>query len=144
MQKMPKPKTEAEIKREMIAKQETNRLRVLIKEVIYPALIEKSESIEDAKMVCTVISTTIGQAVLNFQKDLKVSSLDIPQVSDEKYKRFNEIVDLLKEENVNDAQQLMRGVSDVIDSFIREENNKRPLSELNAELLDPTPIQDEK
>ncbi len=78
---------------------------------------------------------TLRQALLNYDKKVKVSDLEIPEV-DEKFARFKKMTDLLMEESAFDAIELCNGLNDVIDSFLREESTKRKLDSLPATLLD--------
>lgn len=119
----------------MKTQQEVHRFRKFIKEEVYPFLLEHSENIEEAKQMCTVLKMTITQAAMNREKKLLVSELDVPQV-DAKYEKYNQFIKLFLDKTVFDSKQLMEGMSDVIDSFIREENTKRKLSEIKADLLD--------
>jgi len=130
-----KNKTKEELEADIKTQQEVHKFRKFVKEEIYPFLLEHSTSVEDAKMMCQVLKMSIKQAVMNKEKLTPVATLEIPKV-DEKYEKYNQFMKLFLDKTVFEVDQLLEGMSSVIDSFIREENTKRPLSELKAELLD--------
>jgi ornithine carbamoyltransferase len=128
-------KTKEQIQAEMVKAQETKRFRKMVKEVIYPFLIENSTSIENAKMLCSVASVTIEQSFMQDRLTKKVSELEIPEVKDE-YKVYRDLIDIVKDESVRDAAELLSRMADTIDSFVKEQNSKTVLKDLPAELLD--------
>jgi len=119
----------------MKTQEEVKKFRAFIKTEVYPFLLEHSENVEEAKQMCGVLNMTIRQAMMNQEKKFLVSQLDIPEVTD-KYEKYNQFIKLFLDKPVFDATQLLQGLADTIDSFIREENTKKQLSELKAELLD--------
>lgn len=129
-------KSKEQVALDLKNRQEVNRFRLKVKEELYPLLLEKSESIADAKMMLQITKMTIQQSLMAKQKELKVSDLEFPKV-ESKYERFEALMNILKEESVDIAMELCQGMSDAIDSFVKEEHTKRKLSELPAQLLDP-------
>lgn len=130
------PKTKEQISEDIKKQEEVKRFRQKVKQELYPLLLKESESIEDAKMMLQVVKLTIQQSVLQKQKGIKLRELEIPRITEEKFERYNKFMDLLMEENVSVSMELCEGLSNVIDSFIKEENSKRKLTELPATLLD--------
>lgn len=106
-----------------------------MKDQLYPSLLENSTNIEEAKMMLKVTSMTIQQALLNYEKKVMVSDLEIPPVA-AGYEKFTKIMSILTGETARNGLDLCQGMMEAIDSFIREENTSRPLSELKATLLD--------
>lgn len=118
-------------------KEETTRLRKIVKEQIYPLLLEESKSIDDAKIFCSATAIAIKQAFNNRMKELKVEELKLNTMlaeSQEK-ERYEKMFNIIKEETILSALKMVDELPNAIDSFIREEMCKRPLTELKAELL---------
>jgi hypothetical protein len=129
------PKTKDQIAAEMRQQEKVKRFRQKVKQEVYPLLLKSSKSVEDAKMILHVVGMAVQQAVLVKEKELKVSDLEITKAS-EGNERFDAILNLFKDESVRDTIEILSGMRDVIESFVREENTTRPLSKLKATFLD--------
>lgn len=116
---------------------EVDRKRSRVKTELYPFLLEKSKSVEDAKVFCKVIALAIHQSFNNRMKDIKLSELKLDEMvkSNPDFEKYKEVLNMFGGENLPACIEIFEGMSDVIDSFIREENTKRPLSELKATFL---------
>ena len=121
-----------------VIREEVARKRSVAKDKLYPYLLENSLNIEDAKQLCTIISVTMRQAFENRMKDIWVSDLGLDKMIDPanpEAKRVGGFIKLFADEKLNSAFEIIDGMTRVIDSFIKEENTKRPLKELKATFL---------
>lgn len=128
-------KTKEQIEQDIKSSEKIKAHRKFIKEIVYPALLEKSDSIDDAKIILGVVSTAIQQAMLNIQMKQLVKDLDIPEV-DEKYKKYSDIMVLFRDHSVTESTKLIQGLQDEIDETVRDENKERKLATLEVKLLD--------
>lgn len=122
---------------EIALKQKTAKLREAVKNSIYPFLLENTESIEDAKMFASAVGVVIKQQFMNGMSTANVASLKLTELGADKdlVKRYNAMFELLKDYTISDALKIIEGMPTEIDSLIREENNKRKLSELKTNFL---------
>lgn len=130
-------KNKEQIIAEAEQKQNTERMRVKVKDEFYPFLIKNSESIRDAQLVCEALSIAINQAFENQRKDKKVCEMKlIDMMPESKNKqRFTELLTLFENEKLPDALTMIDGMKNVIDSFIKEETTTRKLDTLKATFL---------
>lgn len=137
-------KTKEQIAQEMALKHEQTRQRKLVKELVYPFLLDKTTSISDAKNMCVAAQNAIeGTYQAKMQVEQRrlsaclVEEFEIEKNIDaEKNQRDLDFIAFFKNEKVSTAAGLLQGLKSVIESFEREESTKRPLSSLPAELLD--------
>jgi hypothetical protein len=126
---------------EQKSKDEVLRKRKKVKEELYPLLVEKSESIEDAKMLLSVNVLAIKQAFNNKMKEIKVSELDLlNKINSEgdQYVRFRDLLMMFQDEFLPDALEMIDGMVQEIDGLVQAENKKRPLKELKTNFYETT------
>lgn len=132
-------KTKEQKEQEKKAEENTTRLRTIVKEKIFPLLEEKSKNIEDAKMMCAVLSAGIQQAHANLSTTMRVSEFHLENMlskeSTEEFERFKALLDLVQDETLADAKRLIGDMPTFIDGCIRKESMERKLSEFKVELL---------
>lgn len=138
-------KSKEEIAAEIKLNYESKRQRKFVKEVLYPWLLANSTSISDAKNLLYAATVAVQQtfhaAVAKEQtrlSEVRLSELHIEDniKEDEEFKRDRDLLAMFKDEPVATAESLLKGMKLAIESFEREETTKRPLTELQAELLD--------
>jgi len=137
------PKLAAQQKQEQLKesikqREELGRLRKLVKEGIYPLVLETSDNIEDAQTFVAALSMAVKQSFNNLMTKTKVSDLEIGNylIDNEKSERYKRLLDIIKDETITGALMLLDGFSQPIQLALREENLKRSLKELNVDLLD--------
>lgn len=109
------------------------------KEVFYPALCKASTSVEDAQMFLSSISSIMMSEFLGLMKERKFGDLKLVDKLDAKSGKYDEIIELLgifEDKNVFEAKDLIEGMKSEIALFVREENERRPLSDLKAKWID--------
>jgi hypothetical protein len=133
-EKKTKAQTEAEEKRT----KEVERKRLKAKNDFYPLLERSSANIANAKTFCDVLSVAIRQAFQNKTRSTKVVDLELVGMlndDDPRNKEFKEALMMFADENMNDALEIIEGMSQAIDGFIREEMQKRTLKTLKTDFL---------
>lgn len=130
-------KTKDQLLEEQKQREETLRLRKIVKEQIYPLLLEKSKSIDDAKVFSSTVSISIKQAFNNTMRKILVEELKLKGMLSESEEkgRYEQMFDILNTETIFNALKMIDEMPNAIDGFIREEMCTRPLNELKAEFL---------
>ena len=123
-----------------VVSEEVLRQRGLVKNQLYPFLINNSKSVEDAKNLCTSLAIVIKQAWENKRRDYIVKSLALDtlmsnQITPEENKKWDMFMGLIENEKINVATDLLDGMASAVDSFIKEENCTKPLSSLKVTFL---------
>lgn len=112
-------------------------MRAKVKNDFLPYLKENSESIEDARMLCTALSIALEQAFMNKQKDFTVGDLKlVDMLQGEKSTRWKDLLELFEGEKINDALKMIKDFPRELDMCIREELKGRKLDTLKIDLLD--------
>jgi len=113
-------------------------LRAFIKEKFYPALMEASTSIDDAKFLLSSLSNMVMENFLAQMKETKFVSLNLGAKLDKKAKNFPQyaaMLALFADENVLQARELIEGMKSEIELFINDEMKKRKLDTLTTNFL---------
>ena len=131
-------KTKLEIAEDMRRQQKARYLRAFIKEKFYPALMEASTSIDDAKFLLSSLSNMVMENFLAQMKETKFVSLNLGAKLDKKAKNFPQyaaMLALFADENVLQARELIEGMKSEIELFINDEMKKRKLDTLTTNFL---------
>jgi len=110
-----------------------------VKTKFYPALIESSHSIDDARTFLGSFSTMIMQEFLQTMKNKKVSELGLVKMldaKDEKYEQIKAVVELFDDASLFEAKELVEGMKAEIQLFVDEELKERPLSTVKPRWID--------
>lgn len=89
-------------------------------------------------MMAMATSIGIEQAFNNLRADMKVSALELgtKMSNNEEAQLIKGLVDILQDETIPDALDMIQNLPHAIDSFIKEEMSKRTLDTLKADLLE--------
>ena len=118
-------------------KAEAKRKRALAKDGLWPILVKHSANIEEAKILLNVASTAVRQSFNNRMLKTSVEELELISMladSPEK-KKYEAILNLVAGENIVVALELIDGMSQAIDGFIKQENSERKLDKLKTYFL---------
>lgn len=136
--KMSKEQKEQVLKLEM----EAQRQRKIVKDKMYPVLLEQAETVQDAIVLCKAVSSHLQawyqQEMAKFQASLQNKKLSEIGVFIEDKKDTDKLVAVvapLSDETVRVAGQLLEGMPNAIDSFVRENNAKTKLKDLQTHFL---------
>lgn len=125
-------------------KNEEQRQRNLIKNVVYPFLLEHATSIEDAKNMLYALDMGVQGAfhlkVSEEQKRIskdKLSTLNLDDIIEtgKEFDVHRELLSFFKDETIATAHSLIEGLKTTIEGFQREESTKRELSTLQTDFL---------
>lgn len=124
-------------------KQKTQDQRVLekrnkVKNELYPVLEQKSDNIEDAKLICSGTAIAIQQAFINLMRTYKVGQLELDKMlnaQSDRYAVYKSVLDLFQSETISDAMEMLEGMPKEIENCITEESKKRKLGDLNIKFL---------
>lgn len=132
-------KTKEEIAAQMKREQKAKRLRAFIKEKFYPALIEASTSIDDAKFLLGSLSNMVMENFLAQMKEMKFVELNLAAKLDKKAKNFPQyaaMLALFANENVFETRELIEGMKNEVQMFIDDELKERKLDTLKTNFLE--------
>lgn len=89
-------------------------------------------------MMAMAASVGIEQAFNNTRANVKVADLDLgsKMSNNEEATLIKGLIDIINEETIPDALDIIQNLPSAIDSFIKEEMSSRHLNTLKAELLD--------
>lgn len=132
------PQTKEQLMADMKRKKELDRKRKIIVGNFYPALIEATTSVDEAKALISAMSSLLMEQVLKTMKER-----DFIEISDALFKqlcldgeREQEIAKLLavfKDENLFVSRELIEGMTRAIDTMISEDMRARKLDTLKPD-----------
>ena len=140
MQKEPRVnKSKEQIKAELEMNEEAKSRKIFVKEKLFPFLLDHTESIDDAQILCEALAQTIrmafNQKMVKTQfKDLGIKEMMNPDKDNAK--KMIGLVELVEEENIASALRILDEIPNAITDKIRSEGKNRKLSELNLEFND--------
>lgn len=140
---MQKPKRVVKSKEELLLEMKNNskfqeKLK-FTKEKLYPAVVEASSSIDDAKMFLSSINNILMERFLDRMKELTFKDLKIVEGLDpngEKFGKYEKLLKLFDDVSVFDAKDYIEGMRNEIDVFITDEMRERPMSSLKTKWID--------
>lgn len=132
-------KTKEELLKEMANNVKFQEKLKFTKEKLYPAIVEASDNIDDAKMFLSSINNVLMERFLGEMKKLTFKDLKIVEGLDSKGDKFGQYEKLLRlfdDMSVFDAKDYIEGMRNEIDIFITDEMRGRPLSSLKTKWID--------
>jgi hypothetical protein len=136
---MPKPRTKDEIAEGMKRIQEAKRMRAFVRDKFYPALVNATTSIDDAKYLLGSFSNMVMERFLEQMKEMKFIDLKLHEKLDKKnanYDKFVELLALFGSENVLTARELIEGMKNEVQMNIDNELKGRKLETLKTNFLE--------
>lgn len=130
-------KTTEQILAEERQKYEVERMKKVVKEKIYPLLVSETKSIEDARVFCSAVAVGIKQMYNSKMKELKLSVLELEKqlTPSPLKKRYEKMIEVLKDETVLNAVQIVEQIPQMIENLVRQEMSEKKLDELHLESL---------
>lgn len=123
---------------------EEKRQRVLVKNILWPFLVEHSKNINDARNILEASVVGIQQAydMAMLVEQTRLSKLNMDEYEIDKtilnthdYKVEHALIKLFATESLATTKGLLQGMSRVLDSFIKEEMAHRTLDTLKTDFL---------
>lgn len=139
---MPKAtmKTEEQVNAEKEARvQEVKRLRLFVKDKLYPALLLATTSIDDAKFLLGSLSNMMMEQFLSQMRETKFIELQLHKKLDKEspnYKHFLNLLGLFSDESVYNARELVEGMKNELQMMIDNELKERKLETLKTNFLE--------
>lgn len=136
---MPRPQTKEQIAEGMKRVQEAKRLRAFAKDVLYPAVINASTSVDDAKFLLGSLANQMMEVFLARMKETKFIDLQLHSKLDKNAPNYKQYIDLLSvfaNENIFTARELIEGMKNEIQMFVDNEMKQRKLDTLKTNFLE--------
>ena len=140
---MQKPKRVVKTKEELLREMKNNSAFIkkmkFTREQLFPAVVDASDSIDDAKMFLSSINTVIMERFLGEMKKLTFKDLKIIEGLDDKGEKFGKyqiLLALFDDMTVFDAKDYIEGMRNEIDIWVNDELRERPMSSLNCKWID--------
>lgn len=127
-------KSKDQIAFEMKQKQEVERKRTFITEVLFPLLKEHTKTVREAKMFCKVVINDI-QSTFNQGMKAPLSSLKLEEKfekeTDSGADAYRAVADAFADVSIAESLELLDGMPNAIDASINQENTNRPISDFD-------------
>lgn len=147
------PKTKEQIVDEMKLSAEVKRRRKIAREGLYPLLIEVSDSVTHASLLCQTIAVAVEQVSNHrlqdvekkWREETKVSDLGLERLfnsdtKDPKQKenqaKVKRIHDLIGGETIASFDTIVKDFPNVIDGALRHQHSKEAFKDLDISFLD--------
>jgi hypothetical protein len=124
-------KSKAQLEAQMKQIEKNKKSNQFVKEVFFPKLLQNQKNVEDAQLMLAVLEMAIQQGFVNLQKTTLVSSLELG-VIDEQYKEFKEILEIFKDQTVEDAIYQFTSMKTAIQTAVIDEMRDRKLESLKT------------
>ena len=134
-------KSKKEIIFDMNTANETERVRGLVKEKVFPFVKDMKSTIGFSKIFFQVVAVTVESAFSNLSKDMKVGSL-IEKISTEVFKestaenkQYLKFLELMKDETVSTFVSLMQATPRQIEMYFTQISDKKNISEVDVDKI---------
>jgi len=116
---------------------EQSRRGKIIKESIYPLLVETTESVEDAKGFLQTAQLAVEQAFMNLKMKTLVTDLGIEEhmKNAPEAERYKKLFGAINMENVNVASDLLVSMGNIITNNERQRSKETKLSDLPIKFI---------
>lgn len=130
-------RTSEEIMKDMQNKAEIARKRNIIVDKFYPALIDATISIDEAKMLISAIGNIMMEEVLKTMKVTKLSEIKEALIKvlcqdGERKEEITKLLNTLEDENLYVSREIIEGMTRSIDTMISDEMKDRKLDTLKT------------
>ncbi len=125
-------------KEQLARQQEVARKRKIIVEEFYPALVQATVSVDEAKMLISAASSLLMEDVLQTMKERKFDEIYEKLVrrltpDDVRLLEIEKLFATLKGENLFVAREIIEGISRAIEHMVLKDLQGRKLDTLNAD-----------
>ena len=127
-----------QVRREEDQKREESRRGKILKEKIYPLLLEDDKEIENIKVFLQVFDVAMSRAFMQQQANTKVQDLKLEDElkNNPEAERYHKTFSILNEETITVASDLLKSMGQIIDNCLHDENKLRKMSELKLKYFD--------
>ncbi len=118
-------------------RKEVSELRVFVKDVLYPVVVEVSTSISDAEMLCDKLCNDIQEAMIKKSAGFSLEDLELPALADKSEKnRERDILKLFEGKLADKSSLLLQGMRNQIKQSVFAESQTRSLKDLDVKFYD--------
>ena len=132
-------KSKEQIEAEIKMNEEAKGRRIFVKDKLFPFLLDNTESIEDATVLCEALAQTIRMAFTQKMTKMEFKELgikDMMNTTSDTAKKMTGIVELIENENIATALRILDEIPHAIADKIKAEGKNRKLVDLNLEFND--------
>lgn len=127
--------TKEDLERQEANKKEIARKRVVIVEKFYPALIEATVSVDEAKALINALGTLLMEDTLRTMRERKFADIsqslqDMLCRDGERVPEIKKLLETLHGENLFVAREIIEGMTRAIEAMVTEELRGRRLDTL--------------
>lgn len=130
-------KTKEQIETEIKNSQNIKRKRSIIMDTFYPALMEATVSVDEAKALIQALGSSLMSEALRTMRERKFSEISEAVLNvltkDERKEEIKNLLSTLENESLFDAREIIEGMTNAIEMMIREEMQGRKLDSLKAD-----------
>jgi len=138
MAKIPrKNKTKSEIVADLKTIQNTDRMRKIVQDVVYPFLLELNDTIGFTKIFLQSAATAVDSTFSEMQRTVKIEDLlpKLKEVFSNKDKqlemdKYIKLFELLKDESVFNFSSMIQYMPRVIEQYFTKEADKHPVLDI--------------
>lgn len=118
-------------------KREVSELRVFVKDVLYPVVVEVSTSISDAEMLCDKLCNEIQEGMIKKASHFTLDDLELSALKDKSDKnRERDILKLFNGMLADKSSLLLQGMRNQIKQSVFTEAQTRSLKDLDVKFYD--------
>lgn len=132
-------KSKEQIVAEMKMNEEAKSRRIFVKKFLFPFLLENTESVDDAQIICEALSQTVRMAFNQKMVNTLFKELNIPDMMNKdavNAKKMIGLVKLVENESIANALRILDEIPMAITDKIRAEGKNRKLVDLKLEFND--------
>ncbi len=139
-----KNKSKPEIKQDLDKIVNATRMREVVRNTIYPFLLELNNTIGHTKIFLQAAASAVESAFAEKQRTLTVKDLQ-PRLNDiftskdkateAEYEKYRRLFKLLENETLYDFNTIIYSMPRTIESFFTQQADKQPIMELNIDKI---------
>lgn len=119
-------------------KKEESRRGAILKEQMYPMLLEDNDFLERVKIFLQVFEMAIQQAHMRTRATMTVADLKLSDElkSNPEAEKYHKMFEIINNEKLDVAIDLVKSMYQIIENNLQDENKLRRLSELKLKFFD--------
>lgn len=134
----PPRQSKEQILADMARKKEVNRKKKLIVESFYPALVESTVSVDEAKGLISAMGSLLMNEVLKTMKERQFAEISKTLLTTlcgdgQKMEEVKKLLETLESENLFVAREIIEGMTRAIDTMIHEDMRERKLDTMKPD-----------
>lgn len=138
IKKQDHPQTAEAVIKKMEVERETKRQRAIVRDEIYPIVLEASKNITGGSIFAQTLLMTFRHAANKKIMDITVGELGINDAIDKNLDKdgyYGKVIDILSKEKIGNAGTMMEGIANEIERLLKKEQAERPLSSLKTDFI---------